>query len=174
MEEVWKDVKGYEGYYQVSNMGRVKSLFTGDIMKTYVGNNGYVSLRFARCNYGKTKLVLLHRVVAEAFIPNPDNLPQVGHKDETRTNNEATNLYWTVSLENNNTQQHRDRISKGRKGTKLSKPQRFLEVVCDDITYSSLTQFCKMNELNTPSAWRWLNGITAMPDDWKKRGLRYA
>ena len=154
MEEIWKDVKGYEGYYQVSNMGKVRSLFTGNIMKTYIGNNGYVSLRLARCNYGKTKLVLLHRVVAEAFIHNPNNLPQVGHKDETRTNNSAENLYWTVSLENNNTQQHRDRIFKGRKGKKLCKPQRFLKVVCDGNVYSSLTYFCKVNNLNTPSVWR--------------------
>ena len=58
MEEIWKDVVGYEGYYQVSNMGRVKSLFTGNIMKTYIGNHGYISLRLARGIYGKTKLVL--------------------------------------------------------------------------------------------------------------------
>lgn len=173
MEEVWKDVKGYEGYYQVSNMGRVKSLFTGNIMKTYTSNHGYISLRLARCNYGKTKLVLLHRIVAEAFIPNPDNLPQVGHKDETKTNNRDDNLEWTLSCDNNNTEKHRERISKGRRGSKLSQPPKYNKVICDNIVYSSLTTSCKDKGLNTSSVWRWLNGITAMPEEWKERGLRY-
>lgn len=173
MEEVWKDVKGYEGYYQVSNMGRVKSLISNKILSQYQGNTGYMYLRFGKCNHSKKMLMLVHRLVAEAFIPNPNNLPQVGHKDETKTNNRAENLEWTVSLDNNNTEQHCKRISQGRKGSKLSQTPKYNKVICDDVMYPSLTAFCRNNSLNTPSVWRWLNGATAMPEEWKERGLRY-
>ena len=172
MEEIWKDVVGYEGFYQVSNLGRVKSLFTNKIMSTYIGNNQYVSLRLARCNYGKTKLCLLHRIVAEAFIPNPDHLPQVGHKDETRTNNRADNLYWTNSVENNNTPQHCYRIAKGKKNVKPTFVQK--SIVCDGTIYPSLQNFCQQhNNMNPPTVWRWLNKVTKMPKEWQERGLKY-
>jgi carboxypeptidase C (cathepsin A) len=80
MEEIWKDIEGYEGLYQVSKMGRVQ---------LYKNNKGY-------------KHFQIHRLVAMAFIPNPDNLPQINHKDENKANNRVDNLEWCTRKYNHN------------------------------------------------------------------------
>ena len=173
MKEIWKDVVGYEGYYQVSNLGRVRSLISNKILSQYQGNHGYMCLRLGKCDHVSKKLVLVHRLVAQAFIPNPNNLPQVGHKDESRTKNYADNLEWVLSVDNNNATKHKERISKGRSGTTLSSPPRYMQVECGEVLYPSLRSFCRYNNLNLPTVWRWLNNITKMPNEWKERGLRY-
>lgn len=172
MEEIWKDVVGYEGYYKVSNLGRIKSLMSGKIMSHYTANNGYEMLRFGKCGHDKKQLVLLHRVVAEAFIPNPDNLPQVGHKDENRSHNEASNLEWVTIEKNNNETLHKQRISKGRKGVNNAN-RKFLKIECENKNYNSLLQFCKIKKLNPATVWRWLNNKTQMPEEWINKGLKY-
>ena len=110
MQEIWKDVIGFEGGYQVSNFGNVKSLSRvvpckGGTRKTSerlcnpsYDKDGYrfVSLSFN----GKRKNSRLHRIVAEAFIPNTNNLPQVNHKDGNKNNNCSENLEWCTSQEN--------------------------------------------------------------------------
>lgn len=96
--EIWKPVKGFEGYYEVSNYGNVKSVYrlivkgdnkivpiSGRIIKTELSNSGY--LRVHLSIGGKAKHYSVHRLVAEVFLPNPDNLPQVNHKDENKSNN---------------------------------------------------------------------------------------
>lgn len=114
--EIWKDVKGFEGRYQVSNLGRVRSLdwpgHKGKILKQKLGKRwGYYKLNLAHPD-GYIKSVSVHRIVAIAFIPNPDNLPEVNHKDENKLNNvvcfnpdgsidtERTNLEWCTGLYN--------------------------------------------------------------------------
>ena len=92
MEEIWKDIEGYEGLYQVSNMGRVKSLRRNIILKNRIKRKGYVRVMLRTNNIPKEYFV--HRLVATAFISNPDNLPQVNHKDENKTNNCVNNLEW--------------------------------------------------------------------------------
>lgn len=113
MEEVWKDIKGYEGLYQVSNLGRVKSV-THDVVDSIgrhsVKEGRILSLRNStKTGYptinltknGKFKSFNIHRLVAEAFIPNPNNLPCVNHKDESRDNNCVSNLEWCTYKYNN-------------------------------------------------------------------------
>lgn len=104
MKEVWKDVLGYEGLYQVSNLGRIKSLprhtTRGKIRKLIPQRSGY--LMFPAWKNGKLKLLSVHRCVAKAFIPNPKNLPQVNHKDECKTNNCVSNLEWCSAKYNTN------------------------------------------------------------------------
>lgn len=104
MQEVWKDIKGYEGLYQVSNLGRVKSLTRKGVpferyLKPYINKrNGYVYCYLTIKE--KEKNLRLHRLVAEAFIPNPENKPEVNHEDGNKENCCVSNLYWTTRSEN--------------------------------------------------------------------------
>ena len=118
MEE-WRDIKGYEGYYQISNLGRVKSLprDVGSnrckkeiIMKTSIDKDGYEHL--VLCKDGKQKHFRVNRLVAQAFIPNPNNYPVVNHKDENKTNNRVENLEWCTITYNIN---YGDRTEKASK-----------------------------------------------------------
>jgi hypothetical protein len=101
MTEIWKDIKGYEGLYQVSNLGRVKSLgkydrlgrYHEERIKSAVDNGtGYLIVNLK--HNGKQQMVTVHRLVASAFVSNPSNLPEVNHKDGCKTNNESLNLEW--------------------------------------------------------------------------------
>lgn len=104
MEEIWKDIENYEGLYQVSNLGRVRSLDRvvtnyrgsfikkGEIKAQSNLSKGYKGV--CLCKDGKQKTHKVHRLVAQAFLPNPNNLPQVNHKDEDKTNNRVDNLEW--------------------------------------------------------------------------------
>jgi len=109
MEEIWKDVQGYEGLYQVSNHGRIKSLPRLDSMGRQKGGlvlkpksrkDGYkrINLYYK----GKMETYLVHRIVANAFIPNPYVKPQVNHIDEDKSNNKVNNLVWMTAKENIN------------------------------------------------------------------------
>ena len=109
MEEVWKDIEGYEGLYRISNKGRVKSLARPnnsgrntrtDFIMSLGNTHGYVSV--VLCKDSKTKSFLVHRLVAKAFIENPNNYPCINHKDENKTNNNADNLEWCTVKYNNN------------------------------------------------------------------------
>ena len=99
MEEIWKDIEGYEGLYQISNMGRVKALKKGIIRKPRLGR-GYLYLNL--CKNGMKKTFKIHRLVAKAFIPNPQNLKCVNHKDENKLNNVVYNLEWCTFKYNTN------------------------------------------------------------------------
>ena len=106
MEEIWKDIKGYEGLYQVSNFGRVRSLghdkwHKGRIIKPhYDGRKHYLFVQIYKNK--NSKKINVHRLVAETFIPNPKNLPQVNHKDENKINNCVWNLEWCTNKYNIN------------------------------------------------------------------------
>lgn len=111
MKEIWKDIEGYEGCYQVSNFGRVKSLMYGKekILKLEKTNKCY--FRVALCKNGKVKRYFVHILVCKAFLPNPDNLPFVNHKDENQSNNFANNLEWCDRKYNNNYGNHNKKVS---------------------------------------------------------------
>lgn len=104
-DEQWRPVKGFEGLYAVSNLGRVKSLnynHTGveKILKPQKNRGGYLYINL--CRNGKVKAFKVHRLVAAAFLPNPNNLPQVNHKDEVKDNNCVSNLEFCDCKYNNN------------------------------------------------------------------------
>ena len=112
MEEKWKDIRGYEGYYQISNLGRVKSLdravvysdgrvrkFPGKIMAlTDISNAGYIVVSLQKNNIREK--FTIHKLVASHFCPNPDNKPIVNHLDENKLNNRSDNLCWATYTEN--------------------------------------------------------------------------
>lgn len=108
MQEIWKDINGYEGYYQVSNYGRVKSFDTivpsgtknhimhqrirkGKFLKQFDNGRGYLKVTLG---YNGRKSFFVHKLVATAFIPNPNNYIEVNHIDENKYNNIVSNLEW--------------------------------------------------------------------------------
>lgn len=119
-DEVWKDIKGYEGSYQVSNMGRVKSFCRKTrILKPQKTQDGY--LQVCLCRDGKKKRLYVHRLVAGSFIPNLENKETINHINEIKTDNHVSNLEWMTRAENNNHGTHTERGVKKRKGRKQSK-----------------------------------------------------
>lgn len=94
--EIWKDTDYYG--YQISNKGRVKSTFKNIIKSQQIINSGYYSVTFSV--NGKSKGLLVHRLVAKAFIDNPNNLPEINHIDENKLNNAVENLEWVTGVEN--------------------------------------------------------------------------
>lgn len=126
LNEIWKDIPDYEGLYQVSNLGRIKSLdrivtskrgwskfVKGRILKPSKHHYGYLQVSLLR--NGNQKPVWIHSLVAQSFIPNPDKFPCVNHKDECKTNNMVDNLEWCDIAYNN---------AHGTRVERLSKTQR--------------------------------------------------
>lgn len=134
--EVWKDVVGYEGLYQVSDLGRVKSLprppvrYQGREMTQHCDSKGYKRLWL--CKEGVSKNYKVHRLVAEAFIPNPNNLPQVNHKDEDKSNNFVGNLEWCDNRYNATYNGRMEKITR-----KISRRVRCLET---NVLYDSVKE----------------------------------
>lgn len=109
MIEIWKNIEGYEDLYKVSNLGNVKQIKFNRIIKKCLSNNGYLVVNLSKKNVSKSFLV--HKLVAEAFIPNPDNLLYVNHKDENKQNNTVENLEWCTQNYNCNYGTRNEKIS---------------------------------------------------------------
>ena len=133
--EIWKDIEGLEGLYQVSNLGNVRSLnfrqsgMPHNLSLRIRKRDGYVTVNLRN----KTRIV--HRLVAQAFIPNPKDLPQVNHKDEDKTNNCVNNLEWCTCKENirYSVELHPKRKSYYRKPRKWFKRVRQIDIKSGDI-----------------------------------------
>ena len=133
--EVWKDVLGYEGLYKVSDRGNVHSVVRKDsigrecggrILKPNYDKDGYPNVNL--CNNGKVKTKKIHRLVAEAFLPNPNNYPEVNHRDEVKDNNNVENLEWCDTRYNLNYGTARKRAAK-----KTSKKVRAVNVKTGEV-----------------------------------------
>lgn len=108
MKEIWKDIEGYENLYKISNFGNIiskrywllnKYIYKERKIKPTIANNGYIRVSLTKDK--KVKYVNIHRLVAQAFIPNPDNLPCVNHIDGNKENNRVDNLEWCTHSYNN-------------------------------------------------------------------------
>lgn len=125
MIEEWRPIEGYEGLYEVSNTGRVRSLDMylkckgksyrlqkGKVLSPSKNTDGY--LQVCLCCNGKYKKCLVHRLAAQAFIPNPDNLPEINHLDEDKTNNNVDNLEWCDRKYNLNYGSRQDKVRESK------------------------------------------------------------
>lgn len=164
--EQWKDVEGYEGFYQVSDLGRVKRLKLGN--ETILSNNsksqdGYILVDL--CKDGNKKTFRVSRLVAIAFIPNPENKPQVNHKDENKENNCVWNLEWCDGKYNCNYGTRNERMLKNRNGKTALKKVMCVETrviydsSCDaqrktGINQAHIIDCCKGNR-KTTGGYRW-------------------
>jgi hypothetical protein len=111
-KEIWKDIEGYEGIYQVSNLGNVKSFKRGSerMLKPCKDRRGYLIVDLYK--NGKHKNNKIHRLVAQAFISNQENKPEINHIDEDKTNNNVDNLEWSTRKENLNHGTRNERASR--------------------------------------------------------------
>lgn len=157
MEEIWKDIPLYEGVYQASNLGRIKSVervalknYRGNrivkerIMLGTVNRDGYLKVHFKHNDINKGYFI--HRLIAQTFIPNPLNKPQVNHKDGNKLNNSVNNLEWVTNLEN---QQHAVRMGlKSHKTVNNKSIEKY--DMCDNFIecYNSLTLASKVNKIS--------------------------
>ena len=99
MEELWRPIPNYEGYYEASNLGRIRSVYRYKrVLKPMISNTGYERVDLFKNRHRKQYSV--HRLVAITFIDNPDNKPFVNHRDENKINNCADNLEWVTHVEN--------------------------------------------------------------------------
>lgn len=154
MQEIWRDIDGFGGCYQVSNLGRLRSvdrtvkgnksnyIRRGKILSPKTHRNGYLCV--VLCKDRKQKMYYIHRLVASAFIPNPDNLPQVNHKDEDKSNNRVENLEWCSAKYNTNYGSANDRrcesLKKRNNNYNIGIPKVRRKVLCVEtgIIYNSL------------------------------------
>lgn len=141
--EQWKNIENYEGLYEVSNLGRVKSLQNGQekILKPHKKNTkGY--LQVGLWKDGKVKKIQIHRLVASAFIPNPNNLPQVNHKNENPQNNCVQNLEWCDCQYNIDYSQSKKVLQFALDGTLVKEWQSTAECGRNGFNQSAVTCCC--------------------------------
>lgn len=153
--EHWQPVVGYEGLYEVSDQGRVKSLKFGKekILKPWKTPDGYLKVSLRKD--GHTKQTYVHRIVSEAFIPNPNNLETVNHKDEVKTNNVASNLEWMSQKDNINYGTRNKRMSEA-----LSKQVQMFDKSTSELlaTFPSLSEAKRVTGINQSNISQCCNG----------------
>lgn len=165
MKEEWRDIPGYVGYYQVSNLGNIRSLdreviikngivrkTKGQTMKKTVGNGkgNYEAVSLSADH--RTQRFLVHRLVAAAFVPNPDGLPEINHKDENKLNNRADNLEWCDRKYNNTygTAKLRAATTQGKNVLQIANgkivnawPSEGMAAMCLGIAQGSISACCR-------------------------------
>ena len=179
MIEVWKDIEGYDGFYEISNLGRCKThkapgsgkyTSEGRLLKPVKCTNGYLEYQLNK--NGIRKCHMAHRLVAQAFIPNPLNKKEVNHLDECITNNVVSNLEWVTSKENANygTRNQRAVEKNSIKVVQLSLEGEFIKIWDSfmdveralGIDASSVIRVCKGRQ-KTSIGYKWM-----YEDDYKK------
>lgn len=171
--EVWKSVVGFEGLYEVSNLGNVRSIqFHGKKrikeLSQISDKLGYKRVKLRRWDDSVSGNFQVHRLVAEAFIENPDNKPQVDHIDTNPSNNNVNNLRWVTALENqqnpitsNRLRSNMIDMNKKGIGPKISAERKRKKVIFNNgvsvIEYPSITKASKETGLSTCSIYRWCN-----------------
>ena len=143
-----KDIKGYEGKYAVTSCGKVWSHINEKFLSPRITKCGYYEVHL--CNNGKSKQFRVHRLVAEAYIDNLENKPEVNHKDENKLNNCINNLEWVTTKENSNYGTRSQRVSQ----------KKSRSIYCKELnqTFSSMTEAQKQTGVNRGLISRCCNG----------------
>lgn len=191
-KEIWKDIKHYEGIYKISNHGRVWSIHKRDYKTPSVKDNGYLVVQLYK--NGKMHNEYIHRLVALTFIPNPNNLPQVNHKDECKKHNSVDNLEWCDCTYNNNYGTARERGTHTRKEKGLyenarkkwltNNPSRVnpklkgdnsnaKSVMCDGVLFDCIKTCAEYYGINYGTMRYWLSGEGNVPEYFKEHNLHY-
>lgn len=151
--EIWKDIEGYEGNYKISNCGRVKSLNyrhtkKEKILKPHLNTSNYLQVEL------KGKPFQIHRLVAKAFIPNPDNLPQVNHKDENTVRNDVDNLEWCTQQYNIDYSQSKEVYQYNKEGDLIKKWKSCNECGRNGFNAKHVSECCR-SKLKTHKGYIW-------------------
>lgn len=160
MKERWKAIKDYEENYLVSSFGNVINVKTGKLLKPAVHHKGYLLVQL--CKEGIKKNMRIHRLVAIAFLSNPENLPEVDHKDTDRKNNKLENLRWVTGSENTRNREVCKKATSQYNGVRLheksgkwqvsvwfNRTTKHLGTFTDEILAAkAFNDFCKENKLN--------------------------
>lgn len=155
VQEEWRPVVGFELYYHVSNLGRMQSRRTQKIMKPSTVSNGYQACNMHKGD-GTRQTMSLHRMVAQAFLPNPNNLPCINHKDEVRGNSRADNLEWC-------TQQYNASYS-------LTKIYCFRSPASGFTLFRNLAEFCRVHKLSSSCMSGVNSGRSKQHKGWRRAG----
>lgn len=163
--ETFLSVPGYEGLYEVSNLGNVKSLRTGKLMKLSKNNDGYLATSLTK--NGKSRGFFAHKLVALAFLPNPENYNEVNHKDEDKSNNCVENLEWCSHKYNLNYGSYRDKMSKTQTGKKRPRKNK-IEVQEYDPMKSLREELAKEREKDNTKVpfWKRERKSTNIYEEW--------
>ncbi|MCS2775473.1 NUMOD4 domain-containing protein [Bacteroides fragilis] len=150
--EIFVDIKGYETLYQVSNFGRIKSLGNGKsnasklkILKQHITKDGYSTV--ALTINSVTQRYRVHKLVANAFIPNPNNYPCINHKDENKQNNTVDNLEWCTSKYNNNYGTRIERFVESMKGKLVNRKDTSKKIMMCSLKNELIEIFPSMMEV---------------------------
>lgn len=190
--EVWKDLKFYEDKYEISNFGNVRDKQSKRLKKSTTKDNGYIVYSF--WINGRTKQEYAHRLVALTFIPNPNDLPQVNHKDENKQNNRVDNLEWCTPQYNNTygTARSRSVATQIKTGNYARAKQRWIDnnpskvnpktrgrnayskkVMCDNLIFDCVKSCAEYYGINYSTMRCWLSGADKMPKYFVDKNLHY-
>ena len=162
MNEVWRDVVDYNGLYRVSNLGRVKSMrFNGRILTGSINHSGYMVVNLTKD--GVTKHKFIHRLVATAFIDNPENKPFINHIDSNPLNNVIDNLEWCTQAENVHHAMKKGRLvaplGEENGKSKLDK-SRVLQIRKAWEAHHNYSLVGRLFDVNAGTVWAIINGVT--------------
>lgn len=200
MKEEWKAVEGYDGKYEVSNLGRVKSYYKKEpkILLIHYNTGGYPYVNLYHNKIHRAEMI--HRLVAKAFVPNPKGYNLVMHLDDNKANNNANNLKWGTPKENLSTEhfkKEQSRIAKKRIGKKnpfygkhhteetrkklsekafkrdKQKHPNNKKIICEKKIFYNIKEAFNFYGLKYSTLCCWLNNTNPMPKEWKEKGLGY-